>query len=65
VEQLDQYIALAGCLREKNYDLVDPTAETLDTWMADFKNALDWDDPDAMADYEECSGESIGESGKK
>jgi hypothetical protein len=64
-EQLDHYIALASCLREKNYDLVDPTAETLDVWMGDFKNAIDWDDPDAMADYEECSGESIGEGGKK
>ena len=64
-EQVDQYIALAVCLREKNYDLVDPTAETLNVWMADFKGAIDWDDPDAVADYEECSGESLGGGGKK
>ena len=64
-EQVDQYIALATCLREKNYDLDDPTAETLDVWFGDFKSAIDWGDPDAVADYEECSGESIGEGGKK
>jgi hypothetical protein len=64
IEQLDRYIALATCLREKNYDLDDPTAETLDAWMEDFKKAIDWKDPDAVADYEECSGEAVGEGGK-
>ena len=64
-EQLDQYIALATCLREENYDLDDPTAETLDVWMGDFKKAIDWDDPDAVADYEECSGETVGKGGGK
>ncbi len=64
-EMVDQYVDLAACLREKNYDVDDPTAETLDVWMGDFKNAIDWKDPDAVADYEECSGESIGEGGRK
>jgi hypothetical protein len=64
VEQLDQYIALATCLREKNYDLDDPTAGTLDTWMGDFKKALNWDDPAAVADYNECSGDSVKGGGK-
>jgi hypothetical protein len=63
-EQVDQYIALATCLRGKNYDLDDPTAETLDAWMDDFKEAIDWDDPAAVADYEECSGETVGKGGK-
>ena len=58
-EQLDQYIALATCLREKNYDLDDPTAGTLDAWMGDFKKAIDWDDPAAVADYNECSGNPL------
>ena len=64
IEQLDQYIALATCLRERNYDLDDPTAETLDGWMDDFKTAIDLDDPAAVADYEACSGETGGEGGK-
>ena len=64
VEQLDQYIALATCLREKNYDVDDPTAGTLDAWMGDFKEAINWDDPDAVADYQECSGETVGKGGK-
>jgi hypothetical protein len=59
-EQLDQYIALATCLREKNYRLDDPSAETLGAWMGDFKKAIDWKDPAAVADYEACSGETIG-----
>ena len=64
-EQLDQYIALATCLREKNYDIDDPTAGTLDVWMGDFKKAIDWDDPAAMADYQECTGETVGEGSGK
>jgi hypothetical protein len=63
-EQIDQYIALATCLREKNYDLDDPTAGTLDAWMGDFKKTLNWDDPAAVADYNECSGQS-GKGGGK
>ncbi len=63
--QLDQYIALATCLREKNYDLYDPTAGTLDAWMGDFKNAIDWKNPATVADYEACTGETVGEGGGK
>jgi len=59
-EQVDQYVALATCLREKGYDVDDPTAETLDQWGADFKFSIDWDDPTEVADYEECSGETVG-----
>jgi hypothetical protein len=64
IEQLDEYIALATCLREKNYDLDDPTAETLEQWEVDFKTAINWDEPAAVADYKECSGET-GEKGGK
>ncbi len=59
-ELVDEYVALAACLREKGYDVDDPTAETLDQWGTDFKNAINWDDPAAVADYEECSGETVG-----
>lgn len=54
-EQVDQFVALAACLREKGYDVDDPTAETIDQWGADFRVEFDWDDPDAMEAYEECS----------
>jgi len=54
-EQLEQTIALATCLNEKSYDVDEPTAETIDQWRIDFRMEYDWDDPDAMAAYEECS----------
>ena len=54
-EQVDQFVALATCLREKGYDVDDPTAETLDQWGGDFRVEFDWDDPAAMQAYQECS----------
>jgi len=54
-EQIDKTVALATCLREKGYDVNDPTAETLDQWLIDFRVEFDWDDPKAKAAYEECS----------
>lgn len=64
-EQVDQFVALATCLRDKGYDVDDPTAETLDQWGADFKFSINWDDPAAMADYEECSGDTFGKGSGK
>jgi hypothetical protein len=64
-EQVDQFVALATCLREKGYDVDDPTAETLDQWGADFKFSIDWEDPTAVADYEECSGDTFGKGSGK
>ncbi len=64
-EQVDQFLALATCLRDKGYDVDEPTAETLDQWQSDFKFSIDWDDPAAIADYEECSGDTVGEGSKK
>ena len=54
-EQVDQFVVLATCLREAGYDVDDPTAETLEQWGADFRVEFDWDDPEAMQAYEECS----------
>jgi hypothetical protein len=53
--RLDELVELAICLREKGYDVEDPTAETLAQWGKDFRVAFDWDDPEAVVDYEECS----------
>ena len=53
--QVDHFVELASCLREKGYDVDDPTAETLDTWLIDFRVEFDWDDPTARQAYEECS----------
>ena len=55
-ERVDELVALAACLRDKGYDVDDPTAETLDQWGADFRVDFDWDDLEAQAAYEECSG---------
>jgi hypothetical protein len=64
-ERVDQWVAVAACLRDKGYEVDEPTAETLDQWMGDFKNAINWDDPVAVADYEQCSGdEAAGTKGK-
>jgi hypothetical protein len=54
-ERIDQFLALATCLRDKGYDVDDPTAETLQVWLGDFRAEFDWDDSEAMAAYEECS----------
>lgn len=54
-EQIDKYVALATCLRDKGYDVNDPTSQTLDQWLIDFRVEFDWDDPKAKAAYEECS----------
>lgn len=62
-ELIDQYVAFATCMRERGHDVEDPTAETLDQW--DFKSTIDWNDPDATADYEECIGETLGEGSSK
>ena len=64
-EQVDQFVALAACLRDKGYDVDDPTAEMLEQWMGDFKMSINWDDPAAEADFGECSGDMFGESGGK
>ncbi len=64
-EQVDQFVALATCLREKGYDVDDPTAETLDQWGAVLKFSIDWEDPTAVTDYEECSGDTVGEGSRK
>jgi hypothetical protein len=53
--RIDQMVELATCLREKGYDVDDPTTETIEQWGADFRLGFDWDDPAAMEDYEECS----------
>ena len=55
-EQVDYFVELATCLRDKGYDVDDPTAETIDQWGADFRVEFPWDDPAAKEAYEECSG---------
>jgi hypothetical protein len=55
--QLDTYVALAGCLREKGYDVEEPTAETFGQWRKDFRVEFNWDDPEAQAVYEACAGD--------
>ena len=64
-EQVDLYVEVASCLREEGFDVEDPTAETLDIWMGDFKNTIDWDDPDAQAAFDTCFGGSSGGDGGK
>jgi hypothetical protein len=54
-EKIDEYVALAECLNEKGYEVDVPTAETLKTWLTDFRVEFDWDDPEAKEAYEECS----------
>jgi hypothetical protein len=64
-ETVDELVALAECLRDKGFEVDEPTAETLDIWYAEFKQQFDWDDPAAMAAYEECSGSGKAVGGKK
>jgi hypothetical protein len=52
-------------LREGGFDIEDPTAETLEIWMTDFKEGLDWDDPETMEAFEDCSSGSSGGNDSK
>ena len=62
---VDQLFALTTCLRDKGYDVDDPTAETLDQWKSSLTNAINFDDPEDNATYVECSQEAgMGEGGK-
>ncbi len=58
---VDQKIALTDCLRDKGFDLDDPTAETLSQWRIDFRMEYDWDDPAAKQAYEECTAAGLGD----
>ena len=60
-ERIDQFVVLAACLRVAGFDVDDPTTETFDQWGADFRVEFDWDDPDAMAAYEDCSSAGEGD----
>ena len=53
--QVDQFVKITTCLREKGYDVDDPTVETFKQWATYFRATFDWDDPDAVKAYEECS----------
>jgi hypothetical protein len=64
-EQVDQYVELAACMRDEGFDVEDPSAETLDLWMTDFKTMIAWDDPDAEAAFETCFGDSSGSNDGK
>jgi hypothetical protein len=61
--QLEEYFEIATCMSEAGFDIGEPTAETLDTWMDDLKNTFDWDDPDAEEVIDICFGD--GSSGSK
>jgi hypothetical protein len=54
-ELVDQMVELATCLRDKGYDVDDPTAETLAQWRIDFRVEFPWDDPEAKKAHEECN----------
>jgi len=56
-EQIDEYLELTACLNDKGYDVDEPTAETLMTWLMDFRTTFEWDNPEAMQAYEECTAE--------
>jgi len=64
-DKADYFVELVICLNEAGFDLDEPTATTLETWLKDFRVVFDWEDEDAAAAYEECSGENIGDGGRK
>ncbi len=59
--QLEQYLEITACMNEAGFDIEEPTAETLDTWMGDLKNTFDWDDPDAEEIIDTCFGSGSGD----
>lgn len=53
----DNLHTVATCLSEKGYAVGEFILETVDQWQADFRATFDWDDTDALADYQECSSD--------
>ena len=64
-EYLDQALALSTCLRDRGYDVGEPTAETIDQWNVGLKDVIDWEDPGALEDYTACATEAGMGAGKK
>ena len=62
--EADYWAGIATCLRDKGYDLDDPTAETLDTWLIDIKTELNWDDPDLEQAWADCADTGTSKGGK-
>ncbi len=54
-ELLEKFLTIATCLNEKGYSVDEPTTETIDQWLIDFRVEYEWDDSDATAAYDECS----------
>jgi hypothetical protein len=54
-EQVDKAVTIASCLRDKGFEVDDPTVETFQQWATDFRKEFNWDDPAAKEAYEECS----------
>ena len=63
-EKIDYFMELAVCLREGGYEVDDPTAETLEIWLVDFRVEFDWDDPGALAVFEDCEGVEFKDEGQ-
>jgi hypothetical protein len=63
--ELEYYLELAACMREEGVEVEDPTVETLDAWMGDFKTTTDFDDPDTQAVFETCTGDELWDGGDK
>ena len=57
LERFEQFLRIATCLNENGYDVGEPTAEKIQIWLTDFRVEFDWDDPEAVADYKECSSQ--------
>lgn len=55
--QVEALLPVMACLRDKGYNVDDPTVETFAQWGADFRATFAWDNPTAQADFEECSVE--------
>jgi hypothetical protein len=53
-EVVDRLVAVTTCLRDKGFDVDDPTPETLVTWRAKFRSKFDWDTQETREAYEEC-----------
>jgi len=58
--EVDYWLEVARCLAEKGYDVGEPTAEELDTWLGDLKATLDWKNPDVGRAWAACSGAGTG-----
>lgn len=64
-ELVDQLVEVTTCLREKGFDVDDPTANNIMQWRQNFRQQFDFNDPKAQEAFQECNDNSNRQEGQR